>query len=90
MEELKYFGPNLTNQISIPGVIKGRSKSGNDCYHSVQKFVFQKIQILKYTEFSFCLFYGYETWSPTLRKESGLWVFDNRVPRRIFGPKRQR
>jgi hypothetical protein len=31
--------------------------------------------------------YGYETWSFTLRKESRLRVFENRVLRRIFGPK---
>jgi hypothetical protein len=32
--------------------------------------------------------YGCETWSPTLREESRLRVFENRVLRRIFGPKR--
>jgi hypothetical protein len=31
--------------------------------------------------------YGCETWSLTLRKEHRLRVFDNRVLRRIFGPK---
>ena len=31
---------------------------------------------------------GYETWSLTLREERGLRVFENRVLRRIFGPKR--
>jgi hypothetical protein len=29
-----------------------------------------------------------ETWSLTLREEHGLRVFENRVLRRIFGPKR--
>jgi len=32
--------------------------------------------------------YGCETWSLTLREERRLWVFQNRVVRRIFGPKR--
>ena len=32
--------------------------------------------------------YGCETWSLTLREESRLRVFENRVLRRIFGPKR--
>jgi hypothetical protein len=32
--------------------------------------------------------YGCETWSLTLRKECRLSVFDNKVLRRIFGPKR--
>jgi len=32
--------------------------------------------------------YGCETWSLTLREECTLGVFENRVLRRIFGPKR--
>jgi len=32
--------------------------------------------------------YGCETWLLTLREERWLIVFENRVPRRIFGPKR--
>jgi hypothetical protein len=32
--------------------------------------------------------YGCETWSLTLREAHKLWVFENRVWRRIFGPKR--
>ena len=37
--------------------------------------------------FSFVL-YGCGTWSLTLREERRLIVFENRVLRRIFGPKR--
>jgi hypothetical protein len=33
------------------------------------------------------ILYGCETWSLTLREEHRLRVFDNRVLRRIFGPK---
>ena len=32
--------------------------------------------------------YGCETWSLTLREERRLMVFENRVLRRIFGPRR--
>jgi hypothetical protein len=32
--------------------------------------------------------YGSEVWSLTLREEHRLWVFENRVLRRIFRPKR--
>jgi hypothetical protein len=32
--------------------------------------------------------YGCETWSLTLREENRLRVFENRILRRIFGPKR--
>jgi uncharacterized membrane protein len=34
------------------------------------------------------LLYGCETWSLTLREEHRLRVFEKRVLRRIFGPKR--
>jgi hypothetical protein len=34
------------------------------------------------------VFYGCETWSLTLREEHRLKVFENRVLRGIFGPKR--
>ena len=36
VEEFKYLGTTLTNQISIQGDIKSRLKSGNACYLSVQ------------------------------------------------------
>jgi hypothetical protein len=32
--------------------------------------------------------YGCESWSLTLREEYGVGLFENRVLRRIFGPKR--
>jgi hypothetical protein len=32
--------------------------------------------------------YGFETWSPTLREEHRLRVFEKKVMRKIFGPKR--
>jgi len=31
--------------------------------------------------------YGFETWSLTLKEEYRLRVFENRILRRIFGPK---
>ena len=36
----------------------------------------------------FVVFHGCETWSPILREERRLTVFENMVLRRIFGPKR--
>jgi hypothetical protein len=36
------------------------------------------------------LLYGCETWSPTIREEPRLRVFENRVLRRIFGTKREK
>ena len=46
-----------------------------------------KIKIYKTTILPVVL-YGCETWSLTLRDERRLRVFENRVLRRVFGPKR--
>jgi hypothetical protein len=46
-----------------------------------------KIRIYKTITLSVVL-YGCETWSLTLKEEHRLWVFKNRVLRRIFGTKR--
>jgi hypothetical protein len=46
-----------------------------------------KIKIYK-TIILLAVLYSCETWSLTLRKEHRLRVFENRVLRRIFGPKR--
>jgi hypothetical protein len=47
-----------------------------------------KIKIYKTVIFPVVL-YGCETWSLTLREEHRLRVFESRVLRRIFGPKRK-
>ena len=46
-----------------------------------------KIEIYRTIILSIVL-YGCETWSLTLREEHRLRVFENRVLRRIFGPKK--
>ena len=50
------------------------------------KFKNLKIKIHRNVVLSFVL-YGCENWSLTLREEHRLRVFENRVLRRIFGPK---
>jgi len=94
VEEFKYLGTTLTNQNSIQENIKSRLKSGIACYHSVQNLLFSnlisqnlKIKIYRTIILPIVL-YGYETWSLILREERRLRVFENRVLRRIFGPKR--
>jgi len=53
-----------------------------------QSFVFQlKIKIYR-TIILLLALYGCETWSLTLREERKLGVFENRVLRRVFEPKR--
>ena len=60
-------------------------------------FMFRKISLLtrklmnidfgKKLVLCYVVLYGCETWSLTLREESRLRVFENRILRRIFGPK---
>jgi hypothetical protein len=68
--------------------------SGNTSYHSVQSLLSSrllsrnvKVKIYKTIILPFVL-YGCETWYLTLREEHRLRVFENRVLRRIFRPKR--
>ena len=50
-------------------------------------FKYLKIKIYRTIIFPVVL-YGCETWSLTLREEQRLRVFENRVLRKVFGPKR--
>ena len=94
VEQFKYLRTTLTNQNSIHEEIKSSSKSGNACYHSVQNLLSSrllpknmKIKIYRSIILPVAL-YGCETWSLTLREECRLKVFENRVLRRLFEPKR--
>ena len=94
VEEFKYLGTTLTNQNSIQKEIKSRLKSGNACYHLVQNLLSssllsQNLKIKIYRTIILpVVLCGCEAWSLTLREEHRLKVFENRVLRRIFGPKR--
>jgi hypothetical protein len=87
------FGNNPNESKSIHEEIKNRLKSGNACYHSVQNLLSSrllsknvKIKIYK-TIILPVVLYGCDSWSLTLREECRLRVFENKVLRRIFGPK---
>ena len=68
---------------------------GNSCCHSVQNLLSSSLlpKNLKFKMYKTIVLpvvlYGCETWSLILREERRLMVFENRVPRRIFGPKRE-
>jgi hypothetical protein len=94
VSQFKYLGTTVTNQNLIQVEIKRRLNSGNACYHLVQNLLSSrllsknvKVRIYK-TIILPVVLYGCETWSLTLREEHNLRVFENRVLRKIFGPKR--
>jgi hypothetical protein len=65
----------------------------NACCHSMQYllpscWLSKNLKVKKYRNIIFPVVYGCEIWSLTLREEHRLGVFENRVLRRIFGPKR--
>jgi hypothetical protein len=74
--------------------LKSRMKLGNACYHSVQNLLSSRLlsKNLKIkihtTIILLVVLYGCETWSLKLREERRLRVSENRVLRRVFGPKR--
>jgi hypothetical protein len=94
VSQFKCLGMTVTNQNLIQEEIKRRLNSDNACYHSVQNLLSSRllsknlrIGIYK-TVILPVVLYGCETWSLTSREEHRLTVFENRVLRRIFGPKR--
>ena len=90
-----YFGKFVSN---IPTFVIG---SGNGQIYIFGEFIWcqcksfvvqvanQKLKIKIYRNIILpVVFYGYETWSLTLREERKPRVFENSVLRRIFGPRR--
>jgi hypothetical protein len=92
--QFKYLGTTVTNKNFIQEKIKRRLNSGNAFYHSIQKILSSrplskniKSGIYK-TIILPVVLYVCKMWSLILGKEHRLRAFENRMLRRIFGPKR--
>jgi hypothetical protein len=90
--KFKYLGTTLTDQNCMQEEIKSRLNKGNACHHSVQsllsfRLLSRNVKVKINETIILPVLYGCETWSLTLREEHRLRVFENRVLRRIFGPK---
>jgi hypothetical protein len=87
-------GTTVTNQDLIQEEIKRRFNSGNACYHPDQNLLSYRrlsknLRIRIYTTIILpVVLCGCEILSLTLREGLRLRVIENRVLRRIFGPKR--
>jgi hypothetical protein len=95
VEQFKFLGTALVNQNSIKEETKIRLKSGNACCCLVcnllsSSLLSKNIKIEIYKTIILPVLYGCDTWSLTLREECMLRVSENRVLKRIFGPKRER
>ena len=97
MENFKCLGKTLTHKNSIREEINSGLQSGNTCSHLVLQNLLSsnllpknmKIKIYKNIILPVIL-YECETWLLTLREDRRLRVFENKVLRRIFGPKREK
>jgi hypothetical protein len=92
--KFKYFGKTLTDQNCMHEEVKSRLESGNACYHLVQSLLSScllsrnvKVKIYK-TIILPAVLYGHNTWFLIIREEHRFGVFENRVLRTVFGPKR--
>jgi hypothetical protein len=94
VSQLKYLATTVTNQNLIQEEVKRRLSSGNACYHSARnvlsfRLLSKNLKIRIYRSIILpMVLYGCEACSPTLREEHSLRVFENRMLRRIFGPKK--
>jgi hypothetical protein len=80
----------------IKNVLRKNSRFSSQYLNLVQNILFSswlskhlKIRIYR-TIILTVVLYGCETWSLTLREKHRLRVFENRVLRRVFGPKRDK
>jgi hypothetical protein len=91
--KFRYLETTLIDTNCMHEEIKSRLNLENTCYHSVQSLLSShllsinlKVRIYK-TIILPAVLYGCKTWSLTLRDEHRLRMFQNRVLRRIYGPK---
>ena len=94
MEKLKYLGVTVTNTNDVSEEIKRTINTANTCYYSLEKILSSRLLSKKFKVKTYktiilpVVLYGFETLSLTLREKHRLWVFENKVLRKIFGAKK--
>jgi len=94
VDEFKFLATTFKNQNSIREINHSTLQSGNACCQFVKNLLFSsllpntiKIKIQRTVILSI-VSYRYENWSLTLKEEHMLSVFQSKVLRELFGPKR--
>jgi hypothetical protein len=94
VSQFKYLGMTVRNKNFIQEEIKRGLNSGNACSYSIQNLLFSRVlsknfKIGTYKAILLPVFlYGCETWYLTFWAEHRLRVYEVKVLRRRFGPKR--
>jgi hypothetical protein len=86
--KFRYLGKTLPHKNCMHEEVKTRLNSGNACCHLVHSLLPSRLLCSNQTIILPVILHGCETWSVTLREEHRLRVFENRVLRGMFGPKR--
>jgi hypothetical protein len=93
--QFRYLGTTIIKENLIQEEIKRRLNSGNACYHSVQNLVSSCLLLKQNIQNKICktiilpiILYWCEPWSLILREEHRPRAFENKVLRKIYGPKR--
>jgi hypothetical protein len=94
VQKVQIFGNDNKNQTWTHEKIRKRLNSVTVCYHSAEnvlsfRLLAKNVKITIHDlKFLPVVLYGCEKWFLTLREEHRLKVFENRVLRNIYGPKR--
>jgi hypothetical protein len=79
----------VTDENLIHEEVKGRLHLGRTCYQSVQnlqsfQYVSKNVKILMCRSTILIVLYGCKAWSPIVRKEHTMMIFENKVFSRIL------
>jgi hypothetical protein len=92
--DFKYLGSIITSDNNCERYIKPRMAAGNRSYYAVTK-IMKSREISKSSKLKIyrtivrpIIMYGYEGWTTSERMEEALRVWERKILRKVYGPKR--